>query len=47
MTQIKVIKNQKDYEEALKLVEELISRSPDPDTNEGAQLELLSLLIED
>jgi HTH-type transcriptional regulator/antitoxin HigA len=47
MTQVKVIKNQRDYEEALKLVEELISRSPDPDTDEGAQLELLSILIED
>lgn len=47
MTQIKVIKNQKDYEEALKLVEELMGRSPDPNTDEGAQLELLSLLIED
>lgn len=47
MTQIKVIKTQKDYEEALKLVEELMSRSPDPNTDEGAQLELLSVLIED
>src|SRR3989344_40884 len=47
MTQIKVIKNQKDYEEALKLVEELMSHSPDSDTNEGAQLDLLSVLIED
>lgn len=47
MTQIKVLKNQKDYEEALKLVEKLISRSPDPNTDEGAQLELLSVLIED
>lgn len=47
MTQIKVIKNQKDYEEALKLVEELMSRSPDPNSDEGAQLELLSVLIED
>jgi len=47
MTQIKVIKNQKDYEEALKLVEELMSRSPNPDTDDGAQLELLSVLIED
>ena len=47
MTQIKVIKNQNDYEEALKLTEELMNHSPEPDTDEGAQLELLSILIED
>jgi len=47
MTQIKVIKTQKDYEEALALVEELMSHSPDPNTSESAQLELLSVLIED
>ncbi|MCR4328281.1 MAG: ImmA/IrrE family metallo-endopeptidase [Patescibacteria group bacterium] len=47
MTQIKVIKNQKDYEEALKLIEGLMNRSPDPNSDEGAQLELLSVLIED
>lgn len=47
MSKIKVIKTEKDYEEALKLVEVLINRDPDPDSEEGEQLSLLSALIED
>ena len=46
MIKIKVIKTEKDYEEALKLVETLISHDPDPDSEEGEQLSLLSTLIE-
>src|SRR3989344_9658146 len=47
MIKIKVIKTEKDYEEALKLVEALVSRDPNPDSVEGEQLSLLSTLIED
>lgn len=47
MIKIKVIKTEKDYEEALKLVETLMSHDPDPDSEEGEQLNLLSALIED
>ena len=47
MNKIKVIKTEKDYEEALKLVETLMNCDPDPDSEEGEQLSLLSALIED
>jgi len=47
MIKIKVIKTERDYEEALKLVEELMGRDPDPDSVEGEQLSLLSTLIQD
>jgi HTH-type transcriptional regulator/antitoxin HigA len=47
MSKIKVIKTEKDYEEALKLVEKLMSHDPDPDSEEGEQLSLLSTLIQD
>jgi len=47
MIKIKVIKTEKDYEEALKSVEELMSLDPNPDSTEGEQLNLLSALIED
>ncbi len=47
MSKIKVIKTEKDYEEALKLVESLMSRDPDPDSEEGEQLSLLGALIQD
>ena len=47
MSKIKVIKTNKDYEDALKLVEVLMSHDPDPDSEEGEQLSLLSTLIED
>lgn len=47
MDKIKVIKTEQDYLEALKLVEKLMSRDPDPDSAEGEQLSLLSTLIQD
>jgi len=47
MIKIKVIKTEKDYQEALKLVEKLMSLDPNPDSAEGEQLNLLSALIED
>jgi len=47
MNKIKVIKTEKDYGEALELVETLINHDPDPDSEEGEQLSLLGTLIED
>lgn len=47
MSKIKVIKTEKDYEEALERVESLMSRDPDPGSDEGEQLSLLSTLIQD
>jgi len=47
MSKIKVIKTERDYEEALKLAEMLMNRDPDPDSEEGEQLSLISTLIED
>ena len=47
MDKIKVIKTEQDYQEALKLAEELISRDPSPDSAEGEQLSLLGTLIQD
>jgi HTH-type transcriptional regulator / antitoxin HigA len=47
MSKIKFIKTEQDYEEALKLVEVLMSHDPDPDSDEGEQLAVLSTLIQD
>ncbi|PIQ68473.1 MAG: plasmid stabilization protein [Candidatus Taylorbacteria bacterium CG11_big_fil_rev_8_21_14_0_20_46_11] len=47
MINIKVIKTEEDYRGALKLVEELMSRDPNPDSTEGEQLSLLTALIQD
>ncbi len=47
MIKIKVIKTEQDYKEALKLLEKLMDRDPNPDSTEGEQLSLLSTLIED
>jgi len=47
MIKIKVIKTKQDYEEALKLVADLMNHDPDPNSDEGEQLELLSTLIQD
>ena len=47
MSKIKVIKTEQDYLEALKFVEKLMSCDPDPDSVEGEQLSLLSMLIQD
>ncbi len=47
MNKIKVIKTPEDYKEALKIVSELISHDPNPDSTEGEQLNLLTTLIQD
>lgn len=47
MNKIKVIKNEKDYEEALKFAGSLMSLDPDPESEEGEKLALISTLIED
>ena len=47
MNKIKIIKTEQDYTEALKLVEELITFDPKPDSEKGEQLDLLSTLIHD
>ena len=47
MSKIKIIKTEQDYQEALKLVEELMNQDPNPDSTEGEQLSLLSTLIQD
>jgi HTH-type transcriptional regulator/antitoxin HigA len=47
MSKIKVIRTEQDYQEALKLVEGLISRDPDPNSAEGERLSILSTLIQD
>lgn len=47
MNKIKVIKTDQDYKEALKLAEELIVHDPQPDSEKGEQLNLLSTLIQD
>lgn len=44
---IKIIKTEQDYQEALKMIEKLIARDPDPDSAEGEQLSLLTTLVED
>lgn len=47
MRKIKVIKTEQDYQDALILLEELMSCDPDPESVEGEQLSLLSTLIQD
>lgn len=47
MSKIKVIKTEQDYQEALKLVEELMNLDPNPNSEEGEKLSLLGTLIED
>ncbi len=47
MIKIKVVKTEKDYEEALKLVGDLMICDPDPNSEKGEQLNLLSALIRD
>jgi len=47
MNKIKIIKTEQDYEEALKLVEDLITYDPQPDSEKGEQLNLLATLIHD
>ncbi|NKE72981.1 ImmA/IrrE family metallo-endopeptidase [Candidatus Manganitrophus noduliformans] len=47
MNKIKVIKTEKDYKEALELVEVLMDNNPSPESEEGEKLNLLATLIED
>lgn len=47
MIKIKVIKTEEDYEEALRLIEDLMSFDPDPSSEKGEQLGLLTALIQD
>jgi HTH-type transcriptional regulator/antitoxin HigA len=44
---VKVIKNEKDYDAAFAELDHLMDLDPEPDTPEGDRLELISLLIED
>jgi len=47
MSKIKFIKTESDYKEALELIKVLLSHDPDPSSDEGEQLSLLSALIQD
>jgi HTH-type transcriptional regulator / antitoxin HigA len=47
MDKIKVIKSEKDYEEALKFAGSLMILDPYPESGEGGGLALISTLIED
>ena len=47
MNKIKVIKTEKDYKEALAMVEELMNRAPEPDSENADKLSLLATLVED
>lgn len=47
MNKIKVIKTEKDYKEALVMVEELMNRNPEPGSEDADKLNLLATLIED
>ena len=47
MSKIKVIKTDKDYQESLKLAEELLNCDPEPESAMGEQLDLLTTLIGD
>jgi len=46
MEKVKIIKNEKEYNSALKRLEELIDIDPESDTDLADELELLSLLVE-
>jgi len=47
MSKIKFIKTESDYKEALDLIKVLLSHDPDPSSDEGEQLSLLSTLVQD
>jgi HTH-type transcriptional regulator/antitoxin HigA len=47
MNQIKVIRTEQDYEEALKLIEVLMDGAPDPESENGEKLSLLVTLVKD
>jgi HTH-type transcriptional regulator / antitoxin HigA len=44
---IKVVKTEQDHKEALKMIEALISQDPDPESEAGEKLSILSTLIKD
>lgn len=44
---IKVIKAEEEYKEALKLIEELMDKDPNPDSEDGEKLNLLTTLVKD
>lgn len=44
---IKVITNEAEYKEALKLIEDLMAVDPDPESEEGEKLSLLATLVKD
>lgn len=44
---IKVIKTEEEYKEALNLIEELMYKDPDPDSEDGEKLNLLATLVKD
>lgn len=44
---IKVIKTEEEYKEALGLIEELMDQDPDPDSEDGEKLNLLTTLVKD
>ncbi|MBU4347696.1 ImmA/IrrE family metallo-endopeptidase [Candidatus Parcubacteria bacterium] len=46
-TIIKVLKTEEDYNAALKLIEELINKDPDPNSEDGEKLNLLATLVQD
>ena len=43
---IKVIKNDQEYQEALKLIGELMDKDPQPNTSDAEKLELLTTLVQ-
>ncbi len=47
MNDIKVIKTEKDYQDALKYIEVLMANDPDPESEDGEKLALLSTLVSD
>lgn len=46
-TRIRIIKTEEDYNEALKLIEELMDQNPEEDSEEGEKLNLLTALLQD
>ncbi len=47
MPDIKVIRTERDYQEALEFIEALMAGDPDPESQEGEQLSILSTLVAD
>src|SRR5581483_11880579 len=47
MTTIKIIKTEEDYRQALKMIEELMNKNPEPESTDGEKLALLATLVQD